>query len=739
MRHLHLALMTLLAALLRQVRPARIPRAAAHSIRMLGSSGERPTRRTGNVVAFREAVRQAAKLSEVMADSGVHVEKSGGKIMARCPFHGGGTERTPSMSISDEKGVYYCFACHASGSAVTFLEQHEGMAYGEALGELARRYDVGGIEELAGEVMSHWPAPTDLSAEQQSLVAANEAAATFYQQQRRARAKPGSDAALCAEQLRARGIDNALAERFGLGFAEGGRALSRRLRGDPNVTIAAGVSAGLLLHNGGDPFDRFRSRLMIPIHDANGRVIALGGRALRDGPSEGGRPLGQSSPSPPPPSAPPPPKYLNSPESLVFSKARTLYALHLARGAIRQSGRAMIVEGYMDAIALHAVGLRYAVACLGTSLTESQLELAIAPLASSPTRTLVLALDADEAGQHATKRLYENGALARLTAKGIDVRVASLPSPYKDPDEYVQATRFALSAQPTFSRGPDGAAAAASAAGLAFEQQVVEAAPSWIEWIGLQILEPFLTVRSSVGGTEPAKLREHCASPWAASPLRPPCTSPPRLLNPPQGSLSATLRPSPLHRRAEDATLSPHPVLCPPSRSLQGTLGACVKELVALLRLLRQPAERSFHIQKFAAVLAADDEILAAQLRSDLHASLRLPPSGYAVGGASSPLVNPSANAAPAVATDAALASNEAAASLAAAPRRAPPKPPLSRLAEEQVSLQDLFVWSGCMKPLEPRAASLEPPLPRSNDCGRRCPPLATSLPVSQRPTGRLV
>ena len=128
---------------------------------------------------------------------------------------------------------------------------------------------------------------------------------------------------------------------------------------------------------------------------------------------------------------------------------------------------------------LGALCRRYAVACLGTALTDLQLELAISPLlAGAPSRTLVLALDADEAGQQATRRLYESGALARLNARGIDVRIATMPPPYKDPDEYVQASRGAIRSQPAFAVGPDGAAAAAQAAGRAFETQVLDTAPT---------------------------------------------------------------------------------------------------------------------------------------------------------------------------------------------------------------------------------------------------------------------
>ena len=288
---------------------------------------------------------------------------------------------------------------------------------------------------------------------------------------------------------------------------------------------------------------------------------------------------------------------------------------------------------------LGALFRRYAVACLGTALTDLQLELAISPLlAGAPSRTLVLALDADEAGQQATRRLYESGALARLNARGIDVRIATMPTPYKDPDEYVQASRGALRSQPAFAVGPDGAAAAAQAAGRAFEtqvldtaptlprmmatwsatdglprcMQVLDTAPSWVEWVGRSVLAPYQASRST------------------------------------------------------------------------GQLEACVKELVALLSHLRTAVERSIHIHLFARLLAADDDTLAAQLRDDLHASLHLlsPPASSA---------SSSSAAAPAPAPSSATTT---ARSAARAPARSAARPPLARLAELEVRLDELYVWS---------------------------------------------
>ena len=227
------------------------------------------------------------------------------------------------------------------------------------------------------------------------------------------------------------------------------------------ISMEHAVEAGILKRGerGDLPFDRFRSRLMIPIHDSVGNVIAFGGRGL---------------------TAAATPKYLNSAESMVFSKGRTLFAFHLARAAIRKQGEAIVVEGYMDAIALHAVGIHNAVASLGTALTLAQLELAASPMRFLTRRKLVLALDADEAGRKATFRLYEAGILAQLGAKGVDVCMATLPSPYKDPDEYIQAMRASASEHP-----------AVDIARSTFQKQVVDEAIPWIEWVGRQLILPY--------------------------------------------------------------------------------------------------------------------------------------------------------------------------------------------------------------------------------------------------------
>jgi DNA primase catalytic core len=510
--------------------------------------------------SFAKLVRRSLPpLSEVFSDLDIHVERRGGGALARCPFHKGGNERNPSMSIDDSKGVYYCFTCKASGNAMTLVQELEGLSYPEAIGELAERYGVEGADRFEAALLSQpdsvWGAKP-LPPEQQALVEANEAAARYYVAVRKTRA-----AEACALLLRDRGVTNAIAERFSLGFApDDWGALAAHLRTSTNVTAEASVAAGLCMRTErGGVADRLRGRLIIPIHDATGRLVGLGGRTIVDDPKSA--------------------KYINSPESPIFTKRQLLYGMHLARGAIRKAGRALIVEGYMDAIALHAAGLPYAVACLGTALSEQQLELAAAPLApvpsvgqagsprpdgrglgarapapaAVPSRTVVLALDADEAGQEATWRLYESGVLPRLASRGIDVRVATMPKGFKDPDEFVQAARKARGGQPLYARGGAGAAAAAMAsAGRDFEEQVVERASSWVEWVGRRMIQPYLA--------------------------------------------------------ADRAS---------------GRLAEVVGKLVGLLKQTPMRAERSLHASTFAAILAAGDAELKSRLTRDIDETLR--------------------------------------------------------------------------------------------------------------------
>lgn len=437
---------------------------------------------------FCQRVLRETTLSEVFEANDVQLYRKDGRVLAQCPFHKGGKERNPSMKVDDTKGTYYCFTCKEHGNAISFLEASQGLRYGEAVRELARSFDIEGAEELDGALGrmedAQWQ-PPQLTASEQTLVDANEAASRYYLAVRRTPA-----ATECAELLRRRGITNQIAERFSLGYApDTWESLSSHLRTATNLTDSTVVSAGLCKPRTGggrgDRIDVFRNRLMIPIHDPHGRVVALGGRSIAA--DEQG------------------PKYLNSAESDIFKKQRLVYGMHLARGAIRKGGRALIVEGYLDVVALHAASVPYAVGSLGTALNEAQIELAVKPIdlnfgGGVASRQVVLALDSDDAGQGATEKLYTSGAFRRLAAKGIDVRVAVLPSPYGDPDEYILETRKALEAQPLYARGgPDAKAAVLARAGKDFESAVVDRALSWPEWVGRRLAQPYLDAGRATG------------------------------------------------------------------------------------------------------------------------------------------------------------------------------------------------------------------------------------------------
>ena len=319
-----------------------------------------------------------------------------GDFWAPCPFH---QEKTASFHVDDKKGFYYCFGCHAKGDALTFLKEAENMGFMDAVEALARE---------AGLAMpARDPAERQRADARAPLYAAMEAAARHYRMQLSSAA-----AAPARDYLQRRGLSAAVIERFGLGFAPDTRqGLWSHLTGAgiaPNVLIDAGLCARP--DNGGAPFDRFRGRIMFPIRDARDRVIAFGGRAMSDAAQA---------------------KYLNSPETPLFDKGRTLYNIGPARSAMGKGRSLIVAEGYMDVIALVAAGFEGAVAPLGTAITEEQLRL-IWQLNPEP----VIALDGDTAGLRAGQRLADL-ALPLLEA-GRGLRFAILPQG-QDPDDLLRA------------------------------------------------------------------------------------------------------------------------------------------------------------------------------------------------------------------------------------------------------------------------------------------------------------
>jgi DNA primase len=343
--------------------------------------------------AFLDELRARTVLSAVIAPS-VKLIRAGREWKACCPFH---NEKTPSFTVNDDKGFYHCFGCGAHGDAIRFLTDNRGMQFMDAVKELAAK---AGLEVPAPDPQSRERAErtatlTDVMAE----------VAKWYAEQLNGIA--GADA---REYLKRRGIDAATTQRFGLGLAPDSRtALKRALEklGDDKL-----VETGMLIQPeepGKDTYDRFRGRLMIPIRDARGRVIAFGGRILGEGE----------------------PKYLNSPDTPLFDKGRTLYNIDRASPASRAARRLIVVEGYMDVIALDRAGIAEVVAPNGTAVTEAQLE-RMWRLDPSP----ILCFDGDSAGKKAAVRAALR-ALPHITPERT-LRFVELPAG-QDPDDVVRS------------------------------------------------------------------------------------------------------------------------------------------------------------------------------------------------------------------------------------------------------------------------------------------------------------
>src|SRR6476619_4402611 len=342
--------------------------------------------------AFLDELRARTTLSAVISPS-VKLIRAGREWKACCPFH---NEKTPSFTVNDEKGFFHCFGCGAHGDAIRFLTDHRGMMFMDA------------VKELAGKAGMEVPAPDPKVREQAertaSLTDVMAEVAKWYTEQLNGLA--GADA---RDYLTRRGIDAATAQRFGLGLAPDNRTALKRALGKLGEDRL--VETGMLIQPDEgeiDRYDRFRGRLMIPIRDLRGRVIGFGGRIL--GPGE--------------------PKYLNSPQTVLFDKGRTLYNLDRAGPASRTAKRLIVVEGYMDVIALDRAGIAEVVAPNGTALTEGQLE-RLWRLDPSP----ILCFDGDNAGKKAAIRAATRAL--PLLRPDRTLRFVELPAG-QDPDDVVR-------------------------------------------------------------------------------------------------------------------------------------------------------------------------------------------------------------------------------------------------------------------------------------------------------------
>lgn len=319
-----------------------------------------------------------------------------GDYWACCPFHG---EKTPSFHVDDRKGFYHCFGCKASGDIFTFLVEKEGMGFGEA------------VERLAAEAGLPMPqlSEADIQREQQraNLYDVMEMAAQFFETELQAARGSRARGYLADRQL-----SPAIQKEFRLGYAPDDRSALRSHLADKGVDVAQMAEAGLVVSGEDIPvaYDRFRDRVMFPIRDPRGRVIAFGGRAMsKDAPA----------------------KYLNSPETPLFHKGEVLYNLDKARVASHERSQIIAVEGYIDVIAMHRAGLPQAVAPLGTALTGDQLEL-LWKQAAEP----ILCFDGDQAGLKAAYRALD--LALPLLEPGHSLRFALLPEG-QDPDDLLKA------------------------------------------------------------------------------------------------------------------------------------------------------------------------------------------------------------------------------------------------------------------------------------------------------------
>jgi DNA primase len=325
-----------------------------------------------------------------VVDRYVPLKKAGANYTACCPFH---SEKTPSFTVSPSKQFYHCFGCGAHGTAIGFLMEYGGKSFPDAVEELAR--DAG--LEVPRSVT---PAEDARRVQGQDLTGLLLHAAKFYRTALK-------EAPRAIDYLKDRGLTGPIAVRFGIGYApDEWQPLARVF---PDYQDKALETAGLVIAgDAGKRYDRFRDRIMFPIHDASGRVVGFGGRVLDKGE----------------------PKYLNSPETPLFSKGRELYGLFQARQAIRAAGKVVVVEGYMDVVALAQHGVEYAVATLGTATTPAHVQKLL-----RLTDTVVFCFDGDEAGRRAAWRALEN-ALAWL-ADGKNAKFLFLPDG-ADPDDYIR-------------------------------------------------------------------------------------------------------------------------------------------------------------------------------------------------------------------------------------------------------------------------------------------------------------
>lgn len=375
-----------------------------------------------------DQVQQRVDIVEVISEH-VVLRKRGKDFVGLCPFH---EERTPSFSVSPGKQMYYCFGCGTGGNAIKFLRELGQRPFTEVVLDLAQRYSVP-VQTVEPEQRQELQRQISLRKQLYEIL---DVSAQFYQH---ALQQPQGQLVLNYLQS-SRQLSLETIQQFRLGYAPAGwETLYRYLVEQKRYPVQLVEQAGLIRQrqSGDGYYDYFRDRVIIPIQDIIGRVIGFGGRTLGDEQ----------------------PKYLNSPETELFSKGKTLFALDKAKAAITQQDQAVVVEGYFDAIALHAAGITNAIASLGTALSLEQVR---ACLRYCESKQLVLNFDADAAGTQAAERAI--GAIAALAYQGeVNLRIVNLPEG-KDADEYLR------SYTPTHY------------------QEILKTAPLWLDWQIQQII-----------------------------------------------------------------------------------------------------------------------------------------------------------------------------------------------------------------------------------------------------------
>jgi DNA primase len=343
--------------------------------------------------SFIDEVRAAADIVTVISDS-VSLRKAGAKYKGLCPFHG---EKTPSFTVDKDKGFFHCFGCGVGGDVFKFVELQDKVGFGEALRTLAGRFGIP-IPELEGG-----GEPRETAAEREALVKIHEVALAYFREQL---ASPGG-ARWRDYLLKDRGLKQETIDELQFGWAPPSRDALRLRLLQAGFSPIQMVTSGLVSRrDDGTEVDRFRNRLMVPIARDTGTVIAFGGRAL---------------------DADQQPKYLNSPETPIYTKSRALYGLNLTKGHLRKGNFALIVEGYFDFAQVHQAGGFPVIATCGTALTSQQAQMLRRFAAKA-----VLCYDADRAGQTASERSSE-----LLVSEGFDVNVVQLPGG-EDPDTFIQ-------------------------------------------------------------------------------------------------------------------------------------------------------------------------------------------------------------------------------------------------------------------------------------------------------------